>query len=310
MGKARDMSKTKLRVLILINPNASMAQAPLPAITSWFEERCNALIVVGKKKARAKELKEHGENMDLIVIGGGDGTISKALSALLKLKKPFAVLPLGTANDFARTIGVPADPLQAAQIALNGRQHRIDVGTVNDRPFVNVASVGVATKVAKAQSKTQKRRWRVWAYAISLLRAVRNLKPIFVHLEIDGKPTWSGQVYQVSVGNGRYHGGGLTVAEDAAIDDGKLHLYLIYPGRLWQLVASLAHLKFGLAKPDVLRQLKATTVTLNTDRPRPINADGELVTQTPGSFVVLPRALTVMVPADAPAQSPRLGKRE
>jgi diacylglycerol kinase (ATP) len=244
--------------------------------------------------------------MDLIVIGGGDGTISKALSALLKLKKPFAVLPLGTANDFARTIGVPTDPLQAAEIALNGRQHRIDVGTVNDR--LNVASVGVATKVAKAQSKTQKRRWQVWAYAISLLRAVRNLKPIFINLDIDGKPTWSGQVYQVSVGNGRYHGGGLTVAQDAAIDDGNLHLYLIFPGRFWQLVASLAHLKFGLPKPDVLRRLKATTVTLSTDRPRSINADGELATQTPGKFGVLPLALTVMVPADAPAQSAGLGK--
>jgi hypothetical protein len=54
------MSKTKLRVLILINPNASMAQAPLPAITTWFEERCNALIVVGKKKVRAKQLKGAG----------------------------------------------------------------------------------------------------------------------------------------------------------------------------------------------------------------------------------------------------------
>ena len=73
--------------------------------------------------------------MDLIVIGGGDGTISKAMPQLLKLKRPFAVLPLGTANDFARTIGLPPDPLQAAEVALNGREHRIDVGLVNDAPI-------------------------------------------------------------------------------------------------------------------------------------------------------------------------------
>ena len=83
--------------------------------------------------------------MDRIVIGGGDGTISSALPELLALGKPLAVLPLGTANDFAATIGLPADPLEAADVALHGRPHAIDVGLANDRPFLNVASVGVAT---------------------------------------------------------------------------------------------------------------------------------------------------------------------
>jgi len=78
---------------------------------------------------------------------------------------------------------------------------------------------------------------------------VRDLKPFFVQLNFDSSSTWSGWVYQVSVGNGRYHGGGLKVAEDAAIDDGKLDLYLIYPGRLWHLATSLIHLKFGISKP-------------------------------------------------------------
>ena len=245
-------------------------------------------------------MEAHGKDGDLIVIGGGDGTISKAVPQLLKLKRPFAVLPLGTANDFARTIGLPPDPLQAAEVALNGREHRIDVGLVNDRPYLNVASVGVASKVAKAQSKELKRRWRVFAYAIGLMQAVRTLQPFFVKLDLDGKPAWSGSVYQVSVGNGRFHGGGLTVAEDAAIDDGKLDLYLVYPGRFWQLVASLMHLKFGLKKPDVLKQLSAITVTLRTDRPRSVDADGELATETPATFGVRREALTVMVPSMLP----------
>ena len=145
----------------------------------------------------------------------------------------FAVLPLGTANDFARTIGLPPDPLQAAEVALNGREHRIDVGLVNDCPYLNVASVGIASKVAKVQSKELKSKWRVFAYAIGLMQVVRSLQPFFIKLDIDGKPAWSGSVYQVSVGNGRFHGGGLTVAEEAAIDDGKLDYYLVYPGRFW-----------------------------------------------------------------------------
>ena len=295
------MSKSKLRVLVMVNPGASRAEATLPALSSWFTERCDAVIVVSNsKKERKRKLKADGKDADLIVIGGGDGTISKALPQLLKLNKPFAALPLGTANDFARTIGLPPDPLEAAEVALSGREHRIDVGLVNDWPYLNVASVGVASKVAQMQSKELKRRWRVFAYAIGLVRAVRDLQPFFIDLDIDGKSAWSGAVYQVSVGNGRYHGGGLTVAEHAAIDDSKLDLYLVYPGRFWQLFASIMHLKFRMTKPEVLKRLSAVTVALRTDRPRSVDVDGELATETPARFGLRPKALTVMVPRTLP----------
>jgi diacylglycerol kinase (ATP) len=90
------------------------------------------------------------------------------------------------------------------------------------------------------------------------------------------------------------------VAENAAMDDGKLDLYFIYPGRFWQLIASVTHLKFGLARPDVLKRLSAITVALRTDRPRSVNADGQLATKTPAEFGLLPKALTVIVPETLP----------
>jgi hypothetical protein len=109
----------------------------------------------------------------------------------------------------------------------------------------------------------------VFAYAISLMQATRRLQPFFVDLEIDDAPRWSAAVYQVSIGNGRYHGGGLTVAEDAAIDDGKVDLYVVHPGTFWQLFACLTHLRFGLMKkPKVLDRHTAVKVTLTTPRPR------------------------------------------
>jgi len=104
-------------------------------------------------------------------------------------------------------------------------------------------------------------------------------------------------------GNGRYHGGGLKVAEDAAIDDGKLDLYLIYPCRLWQLATSLIHLKFGISEPAVLKRLTAVSVSLRTYRPRPVDADGELVTKTPTQFELHPKALTEIVPHKRPLDS-------
>ena len=149
----------------------------------------------------------------------------------------------------------------------------------------------------KRQSKALKRTWRVLAYAISLMQATRRLQPFFVDLEIDDAPRWSAAVYQVSVGNGRYHGGGLTVAEDAAIDDGKLDLYVVYPGTFWQLVACLTHLRFGLMKkPKVLDRHSAASVKLTTHRPREVDADGRLATETPAEFTLKHKALNVLVP--------------
>ena len=123
------MSKS-LRVLVIINPGASRAEAALPAVSSWFSENSDATIVVAKsKKDRKRELEVRGRKAELIVIGGGDGTISKALPQLLKLGKPFAVLPLGTANDFAHTIELRMDPIQAAEVALRSEaQNRCGPG--------------------------------------------------------------------------------------------------------------------------------------------------------------------------------------
>ena len=296
------MSATKLRLLVVVNPNASRAEEALPQISEWFAERARAVVVVANKKKDLKRLLEtHGPDVDRIVIGGGDGTLSKALPVLLKLKKPLAVLPLGTANDCARTLGLSVDRLDAAKTALDGREHRIDVGLANGKPYLNVASVGAASQVIKAQTKELKRKWRGLAYPIGLLRAARDIQPFFVDLDIDDRPRWSAAVYQVSVGNGRHHGGGLTVAEDAAIDDGKLDLYVIYPGTFWQLFACLTHLRFGLLKPEMLDRHTATCVKLRTERSRSVNADGRLATRTPAEFTLLPQGLTVIVPRTLPA---------
>jgi diacylglycerol kinase (ATP) len=290
-----------LRVLIAINPEASRAEAALEALPDWFAARADATLVPTSSEEDLKRLiREQGREADRIVIGGGDGTISSALPELLTLGKPLAVLPLGTANDFANTLGLPLDAMAAAEVALEGRPHEIDVGLVNGLPFLNVASIGVAASVAHAQSTELKRRWRILAYPISLLGVARASKPFVVTINVDDQRAWTGPVYQVSVGNGRFHGGGLTVADHAAIDDGKLDLYLVTPGPMWQLVACVTHLKFGFSAPVLLQRRCADQVSLTTSRPRHVNADGEIKTETPATFSVQRRGLTVVVPTSLP----------
>ena len=292
-----------MRMLIAVNPGASRAEIGLPELAAWFGQNCEASFVIARSKGELKQtLLSQGPSADRIVIGGGDGTISNALPELLQLNKPLAVLPLGTANDFARSLGLPQDSIAAARVALQGRLHKVDVGLVNGKPFLNVASVGLAAKVAQAQSQELKRTWGIFSYVVGFLRVARKTRPFFVEITTDGASPWSGAIYQVSIGNGRYHGGGLTVAEDAAIDDGKLHLYTIFPGSFWQLLVCLTHLKFRLAEPEVLLRQSAKHVTLRTWRPRPINADGEISTSTPAEFTLITGGLTVMVPQQLPAE--------
>lgn len=293
---------SQLRVLVLVNPNASRAQDVLDALPDWFAARAvSTHIATDSEESLRQALAEHGPSADRIVIGGGDGTISRALPHILALGKPLAVLPLGTANDLANTLGVPADVLAAAQVALEGRPHKIDVGLVNGEPFVNVASIGVAATAVHAQTAELKHRWRILSYPISLIHAARESKPFVVTLNVDDEPAWTGPVYQVSVGNGRFHGGGLTVADHAAIDDGKLDLYVVSPGPFWELVACITHLKFGFSAPALLQRNCATRVSITTSKPRPVNADGEIKTQTPAAFTLRRDGLTVIVPTTLPA---------
>ena len=301
------MNAGELRLLIVVNPNASRAAEMLPTLSEWCARRGDIQLKVTRDKTELETiLDKDGGDAERIAIGGGDGSLSHALPQLLKLKKPVAVLPLGTANDLARTLGLSTDPLTALETALTGHPHQIDVGLANGRPFLNVASVGAASKLMAAQSPELKKKWRVLAYAIGFLRSLRHIQPFFVELDIDDCPTWSGAVYQVSVGNGRHHGGGLTVAEDAAIDDGKLDLYIVYPGTFWQLLACLTHLRFGLMRPSVLDRHTATRVRIRTPKPRPVNADGGLATTTPVEFSLLTKALTIMIPKDLPSTPPGL----
>ncbi|MEG6509378.1 lipid kinase [Methyloligella sp. 2.7D] len=291
-----------MRALVLVNPNASRAEAAMPWLAYWAAHDPRvSLMEVSSAKAMADAIEVHADNADRIVLGGGDGTLSSMLPSLLPLGKPLAVLPLGTANDFARTLSIPENLQHAAALTLGGREHRIDVGMVNGHPFLNVASVGVASTVSEMQNEDLKKQWSVLSYGISFREAIRRATPFHVHLKFDGDVTWRGMVYQVSVGNGRFHGGGLVVGENAAIDDGKLNVYAVRPGTALQLVACLATLRLGLA--GELRTLKrgfAQDVVIATAHPRPINVDGDIRTETPAHFSIHPRALSVVIPERLP----------
>ncbi len=210
---------------------------------------------------------------------------------------PLGILPLGTANDLARTLGIPASVPDACQIIATGQIRHIDLGWVNGKHFFNVASLGLSVEITLQLSKEAKRRWGVLAYALTAARAIWQARPFKAEIRCNGESV-AVKTIQIAVGNGRYYGGGLTVAEDAAIDDRRLDLYSLETERWWQILSLLPAVWRGThtSWPNV-RALTGTEFEVHTRRPRAINTDGELTARTPAHFRVIPQALAVLAPA-------------
>lgn len=238
-------------------------------------------------------------DFDEVVLGGGDGTLSRALPDLLRCGRPLGILPLGTANDLARSIGIPAELGAAAELIAEGPVHRIDLGRVNGHYFLNAASIGVGVAVNRHLSPELKRRWRGLSYGRAMLEALREARPFTAEIDCDGQRQLAPSI-QITVGNGRYYGGGMAVHADAAVDDGRLDVYSIRPQRAWRFWTLLPALRRGRqgrrADVDLCRGRR---VVVRTSRPRMISADGELVSRTPALFEVVPAILPVRVPPGA-----------
>ncbi len=245
------------------------------------------------------------EGHDLAVVGGGDGTISCAAGRLAGTDTTLGVLPLGTANDFARTMQIPPDLDGACRTLLDGRVVDIDLGRVDDQPFLNVASVGLSVGVTTALTPRLKRRLGPLAYPVATLRAYRRHEPFSARLEFpagDHDTLVLTDLLQVAVGNGRHYGGGNAVSPTAGIDDHVLDVYAVVRGRLRDQVRMARRLKDGsFVEHDSVAHLTTRAVRLVTEPPAEVNLDGELAARTPSLFEVERNAVHVVVPLDSTA---------
>ncbi|MHC5828099.1 MAG: diacylglycerol kinase family protein, partial [Nostoc sp.] len=123
-------------------------------------------------KHLAEVIFRYQHQVELVIIGGGDGTLNAAVDALVDTQLPLGILPLGTANDLARTLEIPNSLSEACKIIAYGNLHRIDLGWVNGKHFFNVASLGLSVKITERLTKEVKRRWGIFAYAATALQVI------------------------------------------------------------------------------------------------------------------------------------------
>jgi len=287
------------RAVLLLNPGARRGGEGIDAVLDRLRAGGIALDerTTTSPEDVGRHLAEAAATADCVIVGGGDGSLRMAASGVEAAGLTLGILPLGTANDLARTLGIPDDPEAAADVILAGHRRTIDLGTVNGEPFFNVASIGLATDLARELSGGLKKRWGRLGYAIAAFRALARARRFSAWI-IENDATTRTRTMQIAVGNGRFYGGGNVVAEHATIDDGHLDLYSLEMRTVWRLALMLSSFRSGEHGAwSEVTTLRGTEFEVRTARPRPVNADGEIVTETPARFVVHPKAITVFAPA-------------
>jgi diacylglycerol kinase (ATP) len=290
----------KHRALLLVNHHARQGQKRLPEVKRTLEQLGLNLIEESTEEPQHlyDVIKRYQHEVDLVIVGGGDGTLNAAVDALVETQLTLGILPLGTANDLARTLGIPNSLPDACKIIANGEVRRIDLGSVNGKHFFNVASCGLSVKITQRLTKKAKRRWGIFAYLITALQVIWESRPFSAEIRMNDQSIRVKTV-QIAVGNGRYYGGGMAVVPDATIDDQRLDLYSLEIQHWWQIIPLLPAMRQGRhIHSRGVRALSGQEIEVYTRKPRPINTDGEITTYTPAHFRVIPNALSVLVPSN------------
>ncbi|MEP4079893.1 lipid kinase YegS [Haloferula sp.] len=257
------------------------------------------------KKDKAIVVKEAIEaGASRVIAGGGDGTINAVADALVgKGKKAprveLGILPLGTANDFARGCGLPSDNLEEClRIACTGTAQAVDVGRMNKRNFINVASLGFGAEVTATTPQDLKKKLGGGAYTLMGLAKVRNFQPYAGRVLVPGKEPIEGAMLIAAVGNNRFAGGGFEVAPKASMTDGLLDLAVINHATGINLAAVLGELKDPFNENNrYLLYRQWEEFTLESDTPLHCNLDGEPVSKRSLRFSVLRRHLRLVMPS-------------
>lgn len=283
---------------MLVNKQARRGDADLMLFRRVLEDAGIDVVVYSFEKVSELEtaVRQRRPETDRIIVGGGDGTLNAAVDSVLDSELPLGVLPLGTANDLARTLQIPFEPEKAALVIARGRTVHIDLGWVNGKHFFNVANVGLAASVSKTLNPELKKRWGVLAYPLAMINAYRIHRPFKARITCDGKVHRMKSI-QISIGNGRYYGGGLTIHSDALIDDQRLDFYSLEPQSIWRLLKSAPSFVRGtFGQGDMVRLMAGKEIRVETSKTMPVETDGELVTKTPAVFRVKNKALPVYAP--------------
>jgi diacylglycerol kinase family enzyme len=278
-----------LRSLILVvNPESGSGEAE--AVESRLRAGAAEVHTISIDELDATALT----GADRVVAAGGDGSIAPVAELAGRAGTPLAVVPAGTANDFARALGLPRDLDPACALALEGRRgRRLELGRVGDRPFVNVASAGLPP-VAAREAHGLKAALGPFAYAVGALRAGLSADAIDCRLTCDGETVHEGPAWQVTVACSGAFGAGASVGADPG--DGRLDAVAIPAGSRLGLVWRAYGLRSGRVERQArVESTRCREAVLEADASFAMNVDGEVCRAGRAPFAVEPDAFELIV---------------
>jgi diacylglycerol kinase (ATP) len=287
---------------VILNPKAG-SSGDLEALVAKLREILSAEIHVTAQAQDARRLAAEAikSGCDFVVSAGGDGTLNEVVNGIADAGPTvrLGILPLGTGNDFARSLDLPTNLDECLEILRQGETRAVDLVRVNSdstRYFVNVSSGGFSGIVDEKLTAEIKQTWGPLAYVRSAAAALPELKAYQTQIVLDDSETLSINLHNVIVANGKFVAGGIPVAPEALLDDGLLDLILIpeLPGAELALIA--AQLVIGAhLRNEALLFRRAAKIMVTSTPGMWFNVDGELVGNEPAVFEIIPRALRFVV---------------
>lgn len=249
---------------------------------------------IGHATQLARNLAEN--NNQQIVAVGGDGTLHEVANGLVDYPNiTLGVIPAGSGNDFIRSLGLHPDDWQTAcQIIMRGDSKVIDLGQINGSYFINVAGVGFDAAVANCANVWGKRYFKgTMAYIAALLKILWNFQQVPIRIELDDRIVKT-KGWMVSVANAKYLGGGMKVAPQADMHDGLFDICVLGNCSKWTFLRAFPQVFQGThLNHPAIKVYRTKDVTIEAANPLLVQADGEIVAETPIHFSILPAALRV-----------------
>ena len=288
------------RFALLVNPSAAGGRAlkVLGEVRAELDRLGAPSRVVetrGLEHARTEAAAAVAER-EIVGAVGGDGLVGQIAGALRHLDGALAVLPAGRGNDFARVLGIPSEPRAAAGVAVQGHERLVDVGLVDDAPYVGIASLGFDSEANRIANESKLIRGNL-VYLYAALRALIAWKPATFEVAVDGqRHEMSG--YSVAVANSKAYGGGMLLVPHAELDDGALDVLMVHDHSKLKALRDLPKLFKGAHVDDPSKHfLRGREIAVSADRPFVVYADGDPIGELPVTVRVQPRCLRVVVPA-------------
>lgn len=311
-----------METLVILNPRSGNADE-LSRVRHLLRRLPDLEIRETEHPGHARELAARAaeEGCRLVVSAGGDGTVNEVVNGLSRdfSCSRLGVLPLGTGNDFARSIGVPGNDLEAAvELLLAGDSRKLDVARARFgdavHHFLNMSVGGFSTKVDRELDAETKQRWGSLSYARSAVEALPELTPYRTRLRLVDAQGDAEELdlslYVLVVANGRYVAGGIPAAPESRLDDGLLDVVAFPEMPASRIAALIPPTLLGRhVDHELVTVRRARRLEVEASPPMPFNVDGEPCGETPVELSVEPRALEVVVGPEPPSDDVERARR-